>query len=319
MSDEKLISYIIGEASTREIAEVEAWQSIRVENGHRLEQFRTIWMASKKLDLKHPMNANESLARFKQKMPAEAAAQSKVFPINRPGKWLKAAAILLLALGTSWLFLQQRYNRQLMLSTAKMEVETDTLSDGSVITLNQNTSLKYPFRFKSHQREVWLEQGEAFFNVNHRANQPFIINAGKTRIQVLGTSFNVRNKKGAVEVLVENGLVSVTNGVHQFFLRQGEKLDMDPKSGILRLSKVTSHLYQYYRTREFVADDTPLPQLVNILNEAYGCRIIIENRRLDSLKLNSTFKNESLDDILDIISRTFKIRVIKNNETILLK
>lgn len=319
INDDILISYLLGEATARQVAEMEDWQKKSDENAHRLKQFQLIWQASEELNLQTPMDASESLKRFKQKTLERTTEQPKIIPIRLPGVWLKIAAMLLITIGVSWFFLRHQNRGQLLLSTVKLEVKADTLSDGSVVTLNQNTAFKYPRGFNKEKREVWLDRGEAFFSVIHRTSQPFIVNAGKIRIQVLGTSFNVKNKSGSVEVIVETGLVAVTDGRQKLFLHPNEKLSIVPENKKFVLSQSTNKFYNYYHTREFVADGTPLPQLVNALNEAYDCHIVIKNTKLDSLKLNTTFRNESLEDILDVIGRTFKIKVIKTNEAILLK
>src|SRR5699024_2915773 len=83
--------------------------------------------------------------------------------------------------------------------------------DGSVIQLNAESTLRYPSKFDSNKREVYLE-GEAFFSVERDTTRPFIIHAGGTATQVLGTSFNIRAYEGEdkVQVAVVEGEVAVT-------------------------------------------------------------------------------------------------------------
>ncbi|MNF05077.1 hypothetical protein D3C80_2047250 [compost metagenome] len=56
-----------------------------------------------------------------------------------------------------------------------------------------------------------------------------------------------------------------------------------------------------------------------MLNEAYGAHIILEREELGEMPLTTTFKNESLDDILDVISKTFNLKVEKKNKTIIIR
>ena len=81
----------------------------------------------------------------------------------------------------------------------------------------------------------------------------------------------------------------------------------------------TERLYNYYRTREFVCDNTPLWKLVAVLNEAYGANIVIGRDALRNMPLTTTFNNESLERILDIIRTTFDITVVRQNNTIILQ
>jgi ferric-dicitrate binding protein FerR (iron transport regulator) len=88
---------------------------------------------------------------------------------------------------------------------------------------------------------------------------------------------------------------------------------------VLRKVANTDQLYNYYRSKLFVADNTPLWRVVEILNEAYDANIVIENDQHRDLPLTTTFKDESLDNILHIITETFKITAVKENGKIILR
>jgi transmembrane sensor len=77
---------------------------------------------------------------------------------------------------------------------------------------------------------------------------------------------------------------------------------------------VSDKLYNYYRTKEFVCDDTPLWKLVQVVNEAYNVKIIIGRKELNDKTLTTTFYNESLEQVLEVIRLTFDITVIKKED-----
>jgi ferric-dicitrate binding protein FerR (iron transport regulator) len=135
----------------------------------------------------------------------------------------------------------------------------------------------------------------------------------------VGTSFNVRSVKGVTEVIVETGIVQVTRKNETVELRPEEKIKVSESDLVLIKEKEEEKLYNYYLTKEFVCDDTPLWKLVEVLNEAYDTSIVIENKELRNLKLNTTFVNESLDNVLDIASLTFGFTVTKENGRYILK
>jgi len=83
--------------------------------------------------------------------------------------------------------------------------------------------------------------------------------------------------------------------------------------------KVSDKLHNYYRTKEFVCDDTPLWKLVQVLNEAYKTNIVFGKEELKDLRMNTTFYNESLDQVLEVIHLTFNITVRKENGKIILE
>jgi ferric-dicitrate binding protein FerR (iron transport regulator) len=197
-------------------------------------------------------------------------------------------------------------------------VLTDSLPDGTLVTLNKHSRIYYPEKFTGVSRNISL-QGEAFFSVAADAAHPFVIHINNVAIKVVGTSFNVRDIQGNTEVIVETGIVEVTGKSVSVRLQPKEKVVVNKKDSVLANEKVTGKLYNYYVTREFVCDGTPLWKLVEILNEAYEVNIVIGRKELKELPLTTTFDNESLDNILNIISQTFNIQVTRQEDKIVLE
>jgi transmembrane sensor len=83
--------------------------------------------------------------------------------------------------------------------------EIVAFADGTRIELNTNTVLRA--RMTTDQRIVWLDKGEAFFQVKHDATHPFVVVAGNRRITDLGTKFLVRREPAKLEVAVAQGRV----------------------------------------------------------------------------------------------------------------
>jgi len=139
------------------------------------------------------------------------------------------------------------------------------------------------------------------------------------QITVVGTSFNVKTINGNTEVVVETGVVKVTRAGNTVELKANEEVTVRSKDSILTKEKVSDQLYKYYRTKEFVCDDTPLWKLVEVINEAYNSHIVIGNPALRNMSITTTFNNESLDQVLNVISLTLNITIIKEGDTITLQ
>ena len=133
------------------------------------------------------------------------------------------------------------------------------------------------------------------------------------------SSFNIKETNGNTVVTVETGIVQVTSHDKTVELRAGEKVNVSPENVELTKVPVTDKLYNYYRSKEFVCEETPLWKLVAILNEAYGANITIANSSIRGLPITTTFYNESLDQVLLIISETLNITVIKKENSIVLQ
>jgi ferric-dicitrate binding protein FerR (iron transport regulator) len=82
---------------------------------------------------------------------------------------------------------------------------------------------------------------------------------------------------------------------------------------------VKDKLYNYYRTKEFVCDNTPLWKLVAVLNEAYGSNIMISNEATKNMMITTTFYNQPLDVVLNVIHETLGITVVKKDNSIILQ
>ena len=162
-------------------------------------------------------------------------------------------------------------------------------------------------------------QGEAFFAVTPDKTRPFIIYVNDVTVRVVGTSFNIKSVNGNTEVIVESGVVQVMKKNKKAELNPEEKIFVKKEDSTLLKEGQRGSLYNYYRTSEFECDNTPLWKLVEVLNEAYGANIIIERKELRDLPLTTTFHNESLDNILEVIRQTFNISVSKTPGHIILK
>ncbi|RFM27378.1 FecR domain-containing protein [Deminuibacter soli] len=320
--DELLVKYLLGEASAAERQQVAQWLALSDNNQRYFQQFELIWQQSKQLAATSEVDEEAAWQRFKQRR--SKPAQEQPAPVKNMRQWLRplmAAAVLLLISTGVWLWHAYNSNRLLNLY-AQDAVVTDTLPDGSIVTLNKQSSIHYMAHFTGGERAITLS-GEAFFNVAPRADKPFIIYASDAVIKVLGTSFNVRTKARETEVIVETGSVQVSKHQYAVQLQPNEKALVSDED-VKPLKQVNSdELYNYYRTKTFVCNKTPLYKLVDKLNEAYNAHIEIAGSNLRNLQLTTTFHNQSLNEILEIIRQTFQpaasLSIVKEGDKIIIR
>jgi ferric-dicitrate binding protein FerR (iron transport regulator) len=324
--EDLLVKYLLGETSPDDNARVEAWLAADPANRHFYNHFQLIWRESR--HLYDNFNATDEQTdaawqKFRQRVQRPThlqAVKGASDPGQRPVRinrstWTRVAAVFLLVASiTSILYLTRNAaDRQFAATTTPL---TDTLPDGSLITLNKRSDISYPANFKK-QRTVRL-QGEAFFKIAPDKEKPFKVYTDNVTITVLGTSFNVRNKENTTEIIVESGLIRVTDSLHDVIVHPSEKLILHKGDSSLTKEGTTSQLYKYYRTKEFICDNTPLPQLAASLEEAYDVKIVIDPS-LRNLQINTIFRNQSLDQILNIIQETFGIRATRSGSQITLQ
>jgi len=317
MMDELLVKYLADEATPPEQELVEEWISSSEANRHYFQHFQLIWEESRQLAITTSMDENKAWQKFQRRIKKAEAWKN-------PGRfgWWRIAASILIIVGAIW-FTSSIVNKgtteaEILSIASANEVKKDTLPDGSVATLNKHSVLTYPSSFKGKTRKVKLE-GEAFFNVKANKEKPFIIDVNDVQVKVVGTSFNVKSNNGVTEVIVETGIVQVTKDGQMIELQAGERTSLGQTDTVATKQVSDDKLYNYYVSKTFVCDNTPLWKLVEKLNEAYGANIRIEREELRKLPLTVTFDEESLDTILNIISQTLMIKVSRNDNEIILR
>ena len=318
--DNLLVKHLLGETTPDEALQVQSWIDQSARNRKYYEDFKHIWEQSKEQEKKSTVNEEEAWARFRQRTIREATLPRTLEMPRRRMPWLRIAAVLLvLAGGATLAYLTGNSSGGALVAlNSNDKVLIDTLPDGSIVTLNKYSTLTYNEDTKGNTRSVTLT-GEAFFNVTPDKSKPFIISAEEASVRVVGTSFNVKATEAKTEVVVETGVVEVAKNEHKIELKPNEKgIVLKDRHDPLK-QRNTDELYNYYRTKEFVCNGTPLWRLVDVLNQAYNVDIIIANEQVKSLPLTATFSNESLDSILAVISETFAIKVERDNGRIILK
>ena len=277
-------------------------------------QFKKIWDQSKALAAGSTVDVNKAWERFQNRVATQNES-SKILKGNRFSSMrIAASLILVIGLGVITYFLVNKTSEpKEMIAQSGQNILVDTLPDGSVITLNKKSTVSYPSKFKGNTRSIALK-GEAFFTVTPDKKKPFIISVNDVQVTVVGTSFNIKSNNGNTVVVVETGIVQVTKSGKTVELIAGQKIIIPANDSNPTKEAVSDKLYNYYRTKEFVCDDTPLWKLVQVLNEAYDANIVIGRKELNDQKLNTTFNNESLDQVLKVIQLTFDITVIKQED-----
>ncbi len=313
--DELLAKYFADEATPPEQRAVEEWIEEDASNRHYFNHFKWIWEGSDELVQANTPDTHKAWQRFLRHAKKEDA--------RKAGKWnwrnIAAALLLMMGAATITYFIvnSDSASANMLAFTTHDEVKVDTLPDGSIATLNKHSQLTYPSRFKSKERKVTLK-GEAFFAVTPSKEKPFVIEINDVSIKVIGTSFNVRSDNGQTEVIVETGIVQVTKNNNTVELKAGERALLLVTDSAVAEKKVVSSdkLYNYYISRTFICDNTPLWKLVEKLNEAYNVTITIEGKGIKALPLSVTFDEESLDVILKVISQTLGVQVAQEGDTI---
>lgn len=315
MTDELLIKVLLKESSIEENEKVEKWLDAAEANKKHFTQLETIWQVSNTLKNENKRNEEQAWASFKARRADLKPHGSNIKRLNVAKVWLRIAAVLFIAVG-GWMAYSLYGPGKYTELTATYQVRTETLPDGSALTLNKNTKISYAANFKNN-RKLKLEQGDVFFDVAKDKTHPFVIDIEQISVEVVGTSFNIKHIKKDTEINVETGIVKVRMANDEIKLYKGEKVHIDGSTRKLVKEQSTDQLYNYYRSNLFQANNIPLSKLVITLNEAYGSNITLDEK-IKGLTINTTLKMGSINQNLEIICQTLNLQLSRNGNTILL-
>ncbi|MCO5946019.1 FecR family protein [Mucilaginibacter flavidus] len=316
ITDDLLVKYLLGETDATESSDAELWINTSDANKKYYADFKLIWQESERIAATNNPDEDGAWLRLQNRIAKMSAEQQP--QIKRASKfgWLKVAASILLVSAIGYFAYNQFFNTSLISKGSGLATLTQDLPDGSLVTLNSNSQIIYPMHFRGEQRLVQLT-GEGFFKITPDKTKPFIIKINAATVSVVGTSFNVKNVKGKTEVIVETGIVKVNEGGKQVLLHPGQMVITGGAN--LVVQETRGSLYNYYITKALICDRTPLRELVDKLNQVYGSDIKIANNQLSDLPITTTFKGQTLPQVLNIVSQTFKIKVENKGGQILLK
>lgn len=200
------------------------------------------------------------------------------------------------------------------------------LSDGTKVDLNSGTIFKYPVTFLEGQtRHVYLEQGEAFFDVTHNAKHKFIVSAvNNHNIEVLGTQFNVSSYKEdlTIQTTLVKGSVRVLETLQEnktLLLAPDEQASWNKKQQTFYKYKVDTNIYTGWRNGELIFKGIAFKDIVKKLERNYDVIITGYSKELANEKFTAKFKDEKIEQILLYFSELYSFNYKINKNKVIIK
>ncbi|MCB0661919.1 MAG: FecR domain-containing protein [Saprospiraceae bacterium] len=264
------------------------------------------WEISGKYQKSHQPDVDAAWRKFEDRIKAEQ--KGKVVPMGRRALPYAAAVLILVA----FVFLLQNNflgNRtEMFYATTNQETKQIELPDGSIVTLNENSTLKVSVDFGTANRSVTLS-GEAFFDVTRNENQPFIISADHIKVEVLGTSFNVRDyadeKEAEVEVKSGKVKVSPPNQSKGVLLEKGDLALLDLNAKMLEKKPGEGYNVGGWMEKQLVFIDAPVAQIFEDIQRIYKVNFITDNTNIINCSFDTDFKGEDLSTVFEILEIAF--------------
>lgn len=203
-------------------------------------------------------------------------------------------------------------------SNTKKENKVVHLSDGSTVIVASGSRLSYPQSFNGlANREVFLE-GEAFFDISHDPDHPFIVNTGKIKTTVLGTAFNIKAiehdasiiitvKRGKVKISEQNKLLGL--------ITQSQQIVYHKAKGDAVKKTVDIDADLLWKKQDLLLENVSVEEAAKVLEDKFDVKILVTDERIKTEKFTTVFlKNENLSQILTSICEFNDATYIYNKE-----
>lgn len=247
----------------------------------------------------------------------------------RHRRWLPlatAASLLLAALAGAGYYAGHSWFHHIDEETFTSQVDEDrniVLDDGSKVALGGASSIKT--RFSKERREVFLNAGEAFFQVAHNANRPFIVSAGTVSVRAVGTAFDVRRDGQSITISMAEGRVRIADGTAAASdagaaveATAGQQVSYDPSVSGFTFTSIDPEKAAAWRNRQLDFVDTPLETVAANINRYSRRPLEITDAELKNLNFTGTVDLDQLDSWVNALPYVMPVKVTATAERITL-
>jgi len=314
-----------GDLTDKDRAKIDEWRKASPENEALYCENLKVWEALHLLHEMEQFNSFEALKKVNKRLSQSYFSKWRI-NIQR------AAAILLLPLliYSGYITIRNLSLKKLPDKHFVMETITSrqgmvthfSLADGTKVWLNSGSELQFPTRFYGDMREVKL-RGEAFFGVVKNEKQPFRVNAKELKIDVLGTSFNVisYDDETQSEVILIDGMVKLSVEKEQAkeeygTLHPGQRAVFNEESKKVYTEEVEVDKYIAWRDGILLFHDDPMEDVCRRLSRWFNVEIVFNDPEIKSYIYKATFRNENLDQVLNLLKLSAPIdyRIIESKQ-----
>jgi ferric-dicitrate binding protein FerR (iron transport regulator) len=245
----------------------------------------------------------------KAKVPAKIPQ-----PRNRTRRPLVVATLLLVIAATPVLWLGRFKHHPVAVLTATVKKKTTEASeykylllpDSTQVWLNASSTLEFPEHFTKNKREVTLS-GEAYFDVRHADQVPFVIHTGNIATTVLGTSFNIKAypDRQHIIVSVSTGKVKVSyNNIPLATLVKGQQIKVNSRFNTVEEKKIAPAEVAAWQQGKMSYDDEAMEDIIADLERLYNVKIAIRNEAIKTLKVSTSFRREiGIEQALQVLCK----------------
>ncbi|HVU57747.1 MAG TPA: FecR domain-containing protein [Puia sp.] len=226
-------------------------------------------------------------------------------------RWIAAASVLI-AIAAGIIIVKYTPHTRPELRTPYGQISSRQLPDGTEVTMNANSSLRYGNNWNDKEdREVWVD-GEAFFHVRRtQTNSRFIVHSEHFDIIVTGTQFNVSNRHGKDNVLLQEGSVTIkTKDGKTIAMQPGDFVSFD---STLEKKVGCCKMLLAWKEHRLDAYDMPISQLATMINDIYGIRVRLEGDSTPYKTVTGMLQTDNLNTLLKAMEATTDFDITRDS------
>ncbi len=315
--------YLKGEISEQEKTELFDWAEQEPANKEVFYRSTYLWQLTGKSSDAFQSDVTQAWKRFLDTIESEketknVSAQPEARVLSM--WWLRVAAVVVVMAGIGyWLLRNPLTETSAMVTMQAGDQKKDFyLPDGSHIFLNRNSRLAYTQAMKGAKRIVHLK-GEAFFDVKPNKEQPFVIHTNYSKVEVVGTSFTVREDsvKGITEVAVISGKVAFS-GVNpsdesRLYLTPGFTGVYDYTKGLLSEHTIDNPNFMAWKVDRLMFTNTRMESVIATMKSYFGVQIQVKNPQLLNCRFTGTFEKPALEEMVKVLALSINLQVEKQS------
>lgn len=268
----------------------------------------------------------ETLEREKKHRTFRLVSMQRLKYLRR----IAAVFIGVILIATGVLIYNNWQNATITIATNYGEMKTIKLPDNTEIILNAHSSVTYAKHWNTRSiREVKLE-GEAYFKVIHlnrnesdiKNSERFLVYTNDLSVEVLGTTFDVKNRSGKTDVILKSGKIKVafTNNNHtDIFMHPGQMLTFEKSSNQVKRRNTDPVAQTAWIDKKMILENASVNTIIEFLRDNYGFKVILSDTAIGNKKMEGTLMLDNVKDILFILSTSLGIKIEKQDSTLIFK
>jgi transmembrane sensor len=310
--DQLIANRLLETISEEENVFLDDWIGQSIENRRLYSEQKRLW----NLFEIHRKVQNIDERKAYQKISNQIFSRKK---LNALGWIQRVAAILLLPVivASVFYFYSEKHSHN-QFSSVYNTVETPlgmrsslTLPDGTKVWLNAGSSIRYPVLFADDSRKISLT-GEAYFEVKKDKNWPFVVSTKNMNVMVTGTTFNCNAypENDQVQTVLVEGQVTLANqsATELATMNPGELAIFNNDNQQITKTKTDLQKYIAWKSGKLMFRDDKMHKVVEKLERWYNVEFEIEDPEIANYVYTATFINESLDQVLKMLTLSAPIR-----------